>query len=122
MPDSETAVPPNNFVVERRTLGDVTVLAVRSSLDMLTAPILTQAIDAAMEQGPAAIIVDLTEVDFLASNGMSALVDAHKKYDDNIPLLVVADGPATSRPMKLLGLDAVLRLYPSLEKALNQIQ
>ncbi|MET0704447.1 MAG: STAS domain-containing protein [Mycobacterium sp.] len=122
MPDSETAVPASKFAVEHRILGDVTVLTVHSALDMLSTPVLTKAVDAAMDQSPAALIIDLTEVDFLASVGMSALVDAHQKYDDNIPLLVVADGPATGRPMKLLGLDTVLRMYPSLDTALHQIQ
>jgi hypothetical protein len=34
---------------------------------------------------------------------------------------VVADGPATSRPIKLLGVDSIVALFPTLEEALADV-
>ena len=52
------------------------VLSVLDSVDMLSAPQLAEAICDALEKAPAGLIVDLTEVDFLASVGMSVLMAA----------------------------------------------
>ena len=34
---------------------------------------------------------------------------------------VVADGPATSRPIKLLGVDSIVALFPTFEEALADV-
>jgi anti-sigma B factor antagonist len=35
---------------------------------------------------------------------------------------IVADGAATSRPIRLLGIDRILTLYPTLEDALRDFR
>jgi anti-sigma B factor antagonist len=77
---------------------------------MLTAPVLTKALDEADTKAPAALIVDLSDVDFVASAAMSVLVIAQENMGTSTRLAVVADGPAASRPLKILGLDSVLNL------------
>ena len=65
-------------------------------------------------KAPAGLIVDLTEVNFLASVGMSVLVAAQEAADAlSVRFGIVADGAATSRPIRLLGIDAILALYPT---------
>jgi anti-anti-sigma regulatory factor len=51
------------------------------------------------------LIVDLSEVDFLASAGMSVFIAGNHAANGARPFGVVADGPCTARPMKLMGLD-----------------
>ena len=46
---------------------------------MLTSPQLETAIDTALDQRPAGVVVDFTDVEFLASAGMGVLVAAHDK-------------------------------------------
>lgn len=111
---------PQNFEVQLKWIDRVVVLATRGDVDMVTAPSLEEAIGTVATKEPEAIIVDLSGVDFLASAGMSALVTAHNQLSRR--LAVVADGPGTSRPLKLVGLDAVLRLYPSVDDALNDLR
>jgi anti-sigma B factor antagonist len=124
-PNRTVPVNNNDFAIRAMTIGDVTVggiavLVISGALDMLTAPHLTQAIDDRITtQGPRALIVDLTEVDFLATAGISTLVSAHHRLEKVAPLAVVADGPATSRVFKLIGLDSILMVYSTLEVALN---
>jgi anti-sigma B factor antagonist len=122
-PDTAEYEPPQaqgQCLVTTRSVGDVVVVSVSGTLDALTSPNLTESLDTALSKSPPAVIVDLSQVDFLASAGMSALVDAHDKANGS-RFGVVADGPATSRPMTLVGLDAIVSLYPTLDAALKEI-
>ncbi len=80
---------------------------------------MTQAIAAALDKGPSTVIVDLSDVAFLASAGMSVLVEAHERVSASAKLFVVADGSATSRPIKMVGIDKIVSLYPTLADALD---
>jgi anti-sigma B factor antagonist len=90
---------------------------------MLSAPQLSEAICDALGQAPAGLIVDLTNVEFLASVGMSVLVAARQAADAiSVRFGIVADGAATSRPIRLLGIDRILTLYPTLDDALRDFR
>ncbi|MDA4088823.1 Anti-sigma-F factor antagonist RsfB [Mycolicibacterium hassiacum DSM 44199] len=100
----------------------VAVVAASGELDMLTAPQLRDAVQAALEKDPAGLIVDLTDVDFLGSAGMQVLMEAHNQTDgSSIRFAVVADGPATSRPLKITGIADLIQLVPSLDAALENV-
>lgn len=93
------------------------VVSVSGVIDMLTSPQLEAAIDSALAKNPSAIIVDLTDVDFLASAGMGVLVAARDRTPETAGFAVVANGPATSRPLKLVGLADMIGMYPTLVEA-----
>jgi anti-sigma B factor antagonist len=105
--------------VEEYWLDQVVVVAAAGVVDMLTAPRLTEAISVAAAKSPAGVIVDLSKVDFLASAGITVLVAAHAKVTPNARFGVVADGPATSRPITLLGIE--ITLYRTLQDALDDL-
>lgn len=86
---------------------------------MLTAPELERGIAGALKQCPKSLIVDLTRVDFLASHGMSVLVKTHDRCSEDTGFVVVANGPATSRPMQLVGLTDVITMRATLSSALR---
>ena len=110
--------PPDRLdIVETRT-GRVVVIAVAGDLDMLTAPQLDDAIHSALREEPTALVVDLTRVEFLGSAAMNLLVGTHREITPTTRFGVVADGPSTRRPMKLIGLDSVIALYQTLGDAL----
>lgn len=96
-----------------------TVLTVTGEVDLATAPALETAIDAALGAEPAGLIIDLSAVSFLASAGMAALVAAHQRAGEATKIAVVADGPATSRQLKMTSLDKVFALYRTLDEALS---
>lgn len=85
---------------------------------MLTSPQLETAINTALDQNPAGVVIDFTDVEFLASAGMGVLVAAHDKAGSDVAISVVADGPATSRPLKLVGIADIVAMYPNLDEAL----
>ncbi|MBH0774757.1 STAS domain-containing protein [Nocardia bovistercoris] len=95
-----------------------TVLTVAGEVDLATAPALETAIEGILAAKPAALIIDLSGVSFLASAGMAALVAAHQRAGQATTIAVVADGPATSRQLKMTSLDQVFALYSTLESAL----
>lgn len=99
-------------------IDGVVIVSAVGAVDMLTAPQLQEVIDAAVERKPASLIVDLTEVDFLGSAGMQVLVLTQKRVAAQTRFAVVADGPATSRPLKVTGLTDYVELFSTLDVAL----
>ena len=116
--DADYAAHDRTFVVNHGKRGNIVILSVLGDVDALTAPQLTEALDGALGDGVVAVIVDLSDVAFLASAGMSVLVEANEKISPTAKLLVVADGPATSRPIKLVGIDKIVELHQNLDDAL----
>lgn len=106
------------FEVTVTHVYDLTILSVSGELDLVTAPQLTESIDAVItEHTPAALIIDLTGVPFLASMGMTVLVRTCEHLGLSTRFAVVADGPRTSRPLTLMGLDDTFALYSDLGSA-----
>ncbi len=99
-----------------------TVLTVAGEVDLATAPALENAIDAILSGKPAALIIDLTAVSFLASAGMATLVAAHQRAGATTAIAVVAEGPATSRQLKMTSLDQVFALHSTLDAALAALR
>ena len=105
-----------------RRVGDTdstVVVTATGAVDMLTAPHLQDVIDTAAAKKPAGLIVDMTEVEFLASAGMQVLMVTHNRLGENTRFAVVADGPATSRPLKITGIADYIEVFSSLDVALT---
>jgi anti-anti-sigma factor len=118
---SGDSAEPTAFEVGKHQVDQTVVLTVSGEVDMLSAPQLAEAINTALATGPAGLVVDLSRVDFLASAGMTVLVTAQAEVAPPTRFAVVANGPATSRPIKLMGLDNVLSLYSTLDSALTRV-
>ncbi|MDT5347512.1 MAG: hypothetical protein QOH91_799 [Mycobacterium sp.] len=116
---SGSPIDPTAFEVGKYQAGQATVLTVSGEVDMLTAPQLAEAIHNALAGRPEALVVDMSKVEFLASAGMTVLVTAQADVVPPTRFAVVAEGPATSRPIKLMGIDTVLPLYSTLDSALS---
>jgi anti-anti-sigma factor len=110
---------PSTCLVEEQWFDTTVVVHCSGEVDMLTAPDLERRIADVLTKEPKALIVDLTAVEFLASQGMSVLIKTHDLVTPQIEFSVVADGPATSRPMTLIGLADVFTIHPTLDAALG---
>ncbi|MGA9871337.1 MAG: STAS domain-containing protein [Rhodococcus sp. (in: high G+C Gram-positive bacteria)] len=107
--------------VER--IDGVVVLSVKGELDMVSTPYLTEAIDVVLaEASPSAVIVDLTDVPFLASIGMTVLVETHRRVSEFSDFAVVAAGPTTARPLTLMGLNETFSMYTDRDAALAAVR
>jgi anti-sigma B factor antagonist len=102
-------------------VNGVVVVAAAGAVDMLTAPQLQEVITAIVERKPAGLVIDLTDVDFLGSAGMQVLMVTRNLIAGEFRLAVVADGPATSRPLKITGVADYIDLFSSLDVALKNL-
>jgi anti-sigma B factor antagonist len=114
------ATDPITTSITRR--DGVDVLAVGGEIDLATAPVLECAIAAVLAGNPAAFVIDLSEVDFLASAGLQILVETRGKIRRATAFAVVANGPVTSRPIHLTRIDEYFDLYPTLDDALIELR
>ncbi|KAA8964266.1 STAS domain-containing protein [Mycobacterium sp.] len=116
------AVPgKTDFDVTETWVRRLAVVSVRGDVDMLSAPRLTEAIDSALAKEPHGLIIDLSRVEFLGSAGISVLMAAHGKMGESGRFAVVADGPATHRPLTLLGLHEIISVHRTLDDALTAL-
>lgn len=108
-------------VVTEHWWGSTVIVGCSGVIDMITAPHLEQRLSEVLKKEPSAVIVDLSGVDFLASHGMNVLALVRRELDDDVKFAVVADGPATSRPLTLIGLAEAINMCPTLDAALENL-
>jgi len=102
--------------VEHR--GDVAVMTVGGVIDLATSSALQEAIDSAISKGLTTLIIDLSEVTFMASIGLAMLDATTERFGRAAKLAVVGKNPATKRPIQLTGLAQRVSLCSTLEEAL----
>jgi anti-sigma B factor antagonist len=109
-----------NQICTERWVERVAIVTASGELDMLTAPQLRDAVQSALSNKPAGLIIDLAQVDFLGSAGMQVLMEAHNQTSGTeTRFAVVADGPATSRPLKITGIADLIDVFSTLDVALE---
>jgi anti-sigma B factor antagonist len=97
------------------------LVSIGGEIDLSTAPAFEAAIAAALGEDPPVLVIDLSDVSFMASVGLRILVAAQEKVGTSIQLAVVADNAAAKRPIRLTGVDKVVSLYPTLDQALTAV-
>ncbi|MBM7775632.1 anti-anti-sigma factor [Actinokineospora baliensis] len=100
---------------------DAVLLHVRGEIDMGTAPVLREHLEAAVAKGEidTPVLLDLTKVGFLASAGLALLVEYHTRCRDAArPLRILTDGGAVLRAIQVSSLDNVLEVHRSVADAL----
>ncbi len=106
------------ITIDRRT-GSIGVLRLVGPLDLLSAAGLRQQIARAVTDGLHRLVVDLAEVPLVDSSGLGALIAGLKTARVAGGDLRIARPTAQARGvLELLGLDRVLRLYPTVEEAM----
>ena len=102
--------------VERH--GDATVVEARGEVDVATAPALRAAVDGALDDGPAEVVVDLRGVTFIDSTGLGVLIGARRRcLDDGGDLRVVVTEPRILKVFEITGLADLFTIDASLEPA-----
>ncbi|MEV0246654.1 STAS domain-containing protein [Nocardia sp. NPDC050712] len=107
---------PGSLEIDSRTVSATVIVAVRGEIDMASAPQLEAGLGEVLREAPAAMVIDMSDVGFLGSAGLSVLLGASRSYPDT-ELRIVATA-AARRPMELTGLDQMLSVFDSLQDAL----
>jgi anti-sigma B factor antagonist len=118
-----TGLPIDTVVSRPRPY--VVLLAVDGELDTLTAPRLAADLNAALEVAldeGAAVVVDLSDVMFLASSGLAVLVDGARRAGAAAQRLhLVTASRAVSRPLEVTGADTLFDTHADVGSALAAI-
>ncbi len=105
-------------VTVRRARG-ATVIAAAGDADLAGAPILRDALAAAVDDAEGQVVVDLSEVEILDSSGLAALMNAARRLRRlGRSFSVVAAGPHVLRVIRLAHLERDLGYRESVDAAL----
>lgn len=113
-----TERPPRVFEIAEQDLQGAPGLVVRGEIDVSSVAQLTEALDDAIRASEGAFVVDLCDLEFLDSSGLSALMRARALLgrDDRALALICPPGPVR-RLFEVTGVTDLLFLYESREAA-----
>jgi anti-anti-sigma factor len=99
-------------------VGQRTVIAATGEIDLVTAHRVEEAAAAALDAGAHELWIDLSEVEFLDSTGIHALLTVRtSSLDLNRSFAVICPPGPIRRAFHLTGLDDALPLFASREEA-----
>jgi anti-sigma B factor antagonist len=109
---------PTGFSVEPVGLRGVAGVTVHGEIDIHTTPQLSAALDDAVRDSEGAFVLDLSDVQFLDSSGVAALVRTRAVLgrDDRGLGVVCPAGPAR-RMLELAGIADLLELFETRDQA-----
>jgi anti-sigma B factor antagonist len=111
----------SHFRLEVRNEGRATVIAVRGELDLASSPALQEELDRVAASDAQMLIIDLRELDFMDSTGLSVLVRAHQRIEEQGRQLAMVRGPQqVQRLLSLTGVADRLTLVDSPEELLGR--
>lgn len=117
-PDAYEPTEDRITILVRRE-GDSVVVLVGGEVDLATGARLNQTLAAEIATGPALIVIDLDQVSFFTSVGLTALALAQRAaLERNVEFRVVATGRAILRPLQITGMADDMAIYPTLTAAL----
>ncbi|MEU7690776.1 STAS domain-containing protein [Microbispora hainanensis] len=106
----------------RQSLSNaVVVVAVEGELDLFTAPFLRDEIrDAIRDDGPT-LVLDLAELSFMDSSGLSVLIEAWRlATSEGGAVCLASPQPPVARILRTTGLDRRIKVYPDVDTAILQ--
>ncbi len=90
-------------------------------LDAFSEPTFRKVIGGYIDEGPADVILVLSQIDFIDSSGLGALVQLVKKAQTNKGSLQIVTNPRVTQTVKLVRLEKFLSLQTSVEDAVNNL-
>lgn len=88
--------------------GESTVV-VAGELDAFTGPLLWERLDEAIARGDGTVTVDLRDVSFMDSRGLSVLAQAVRQLGDR-PLVLRSPGRTTRKVLEISGLGQLVEI------------
>jgi anti-anti-sigma factor len=117
-----TAVQAPRLETRATTVGGANAIAISGELDIETAPKLTEEVELAVWSTVGAFVLDLTELTFLDSSGLHALLRAraYLAREDRSLVLICPPGPAR-RVLDLASVLDTFVVYPSADAAADAL-
>jgi anti-anti-sigma factor len=90
--------------------------------DAFSEPTFRKVMDKFVDEGPKNFILDPTQIDFIDSSGLGALVQLVKKVQGASGTLQIVSNPRVTQTVKLVRLEQFLSLQDSVDAALANIK
>ncbi|NJK99052.1 MAG: STAS domain-containing protein [Spirulinaceae cyanobacterium RM2_2_10] len=91
-------------------------------LDAFSEPTFRRVLGNCIDNGPSNLILSLTQIDFVDSSGLGALVQLVKKAQGAGGKLQVVTNARVTQTVKLVRLEQFLSLQPSIEAAVENLE
>lgn len=91
-------------------------------LDAFSEPTFRKVLSKCVDDGPKHVVLDLSQIDFVDSSGLGALVQLAKKAQSAEGTLQIVTNPRVTQTVKLVRLEQFLALQPSVDIALENIK
>ena len=99
-------------------LGQTAVVSIVGSVDALTAGDVTSFLSAQLGSGHKQIVADLSQVDFMSSAGLRAILFALKESRQRGgDLRLAAVRPGVDHTLKISGLASLIQSFPAVDQA-----
>jgi anti-anti-sigma factor len=122
-------VNPTPFEVKSEGLeGGIQAFTVRGELDMNTAPELEQQLEAVLAGGDSAVILDLSECEFIDSTGIALIVRTWQQIDRSGGengggrLVLCCNNHQVKRLLKITGVDSSISMHEHRDLALAELR
>jgi len=100
--------------ITTKPLKRVEVISVSGRVDSTTAPEFENALKGALDSGRHHIVLDLSDVDYMSSAGLRAMVSALKSArHHNGDLRLANPSPRVAEVLQLAGLTTIFEVFPS---------
>ena len=111
----------SQFRLEVRSQRQTTIIAVSGELDLASSPALQEELDRVSASDAEMLIIDLRELDFMDSTGLSVLVRAHQRAEEQGRQLAVVKGPQqVQRLLSLTGVSDRMTVVDNPEELLTE--
>jgi anti-sigma B factor antagonist len=116
IPEEES--PVQHLQLTTRQIDGHTVVGLKGELDIATVDDLREDLRKAREMYGVHLILDLAELEFMDSQGLSVIVSCHKTVTAaGGSLALVAPRPIVRRTLEITGLSGRLHVFDSIEEA-----
>lgn len=88
-------------------------------LDAFSEPTFRKVVDKYVEEGPSSIILDMSQIDFIDSSGIGALVQVAKKVQQLNGKLQLIANSRVMQTIKMVRLEQFFKIQPNVEAALE---
>jgi len=88
-------------------------------LDAFSEPTFRKVVDKYVEEGPSSVILDMSQIDFIDSSGIGALVQVAKKVQQVNGKLQLIANSRVMQTIKMVRLEKFFKIQPNVEAALE---
>lgn len=106
----------------RNVLDNYQLFRFTGLLDAFSEPSFRKVMLKCLSEGPAHLILDLSNIDFVDSSGLGALVQVAKKAQTAGGSLQIVSNPRVTQTVKLVRLEKFLALQPDVNTAIANLK